>query len=521
MNNVEMLLGSLLIFIYASERFNTPRSTRSCTTALRYYCAMLAYLLVYLLAYYFLSKYPVLLNFLIPENDPELQIFSEDASTAILVALILALLVPKVPMISELDVRLRRFLHRLALIPYEVIRMSKDIQSREFTVPEAIRDQVQEEAISYGLSSEQNTSDLKSWNKIAALMIELRQWEVENPFSIFVHEREIEFRRLQDRYSTYSSLLANSIGLNKQIQDQPGMLSLQETANRLQQDLKQEHKKIMADIADFIAQASLTHCFRANSRALLLEKLGFEKQEKIVETGLSIHKNITLAGIMLVLLLISFTLFTREMINIERMMVRTSMIVAIYMSVVAWAVYPKVYWPWFRHEQGDFYPVAAYVVAGILAALTAMSINLFFNTLILLAGDNANTLGEAINMAWARFSTQSYPWLVMPLVTTVTLCLLVDLNFPDKISPLAGRIIKGGALALVMMLTSALVRLWLAFIIEFKQIHFIIPPLLTVQVVSATVGLLLGYFIPAWFVEPRKTVYEDLPEQSRFKGEPN
>jgi hypothetical protein len=244
--------------------------------------------------------------------------------------------------------------------------------------------------------------------------------------------------------------------------------------------------------------------FRANSRALLLEKLGFVKQESLVETGISIHKTIALAGIMLVLLLISFILFTREMINIERIMIRTAMIVAIYMSVVGWTVYPKIYWPWFRHRQGDFYPVAGYFVSGILASFTAMLINVFFNTLIRLASDHADTLIEAFGMAWARFSTQSYPWLVMPFMGTVTLCLLVDLNLPGRIHSLADRI-KGVELSLVLMLMSALVRLWLAFIILFKQVHFIIPPLLTVLVVSATVGLLLGYFIPTWFAEPRKS----------------
>jgi hypothetical protein len=505
MNSPEMFLGSLLIFIYASERFNTPTSTRSSTTALRYHSAMFVYLLVYILAYYFLSKYPVLLNFLLLENDPEVQKISENTSTSILVALILALLVPKLPMISELDVRLRRFLHRLALIPYEVIRMSKDIQTRGFAVPDAVSDQVQEEALRYGLSSEQNTSEFRRWSKIAALIIKLRQWERENPFSIFVHERENEYRHLQDRYNAYSSLLANSIGLNKQLQDQPGILSLRETAVRLQQDVEQENKKILADIADFIAQAALTYCFRANSRALLLEKLGFMKQESMVETGISIHKTITLAGIMLVLLLISFILFSREMINIERIMIRTAMIVGIYMSVVYWTIYPKIYWPWFRHRKGDFYPVAGYVVAGIMASSTAMLINVFFNTLIQLAGDHADTLMEAFGMAWTRFSTQSYPWLIMPFMGTVTLCLLVDLNFPDRINPLARRFLKGGALALVLMLTSALVRLWLAFIIEFKQIQFMIPPSITVLVVSATVGMLLGYFIPNWFIDPNKS----------------
>ena len=114
-----LVLGALLIFIYATERFNTPRTIRASTTAGRYYSAATIYLLIYLLTFYVFSKYPHLLKVLINDADVQKQMSAMDSSnTPIFVAMIFSLLVPKVPLISELDNRLRIFLHRLASIPY-------------------------------------------------------------------------------------------------------------------------------------------------------------------------------------------------------------------------------------------------------------------------------------------------------------------------------------------------------------------------------------------------------------------
>ena len=66
-----MLLGGLLIFIYATERFNTPRTIRASTTAGRYYSAATIYLLIYLVTFFLFSKYPHLLKLLISDTEAQ------------------------------------------------------------------------------------------------------------------------------------------------------------------------------------------------------------------------------------------------------------------------------------------------------------------------------------------------------------------------------------------------------------------------------------------------------------------
>jgi hypothetical protein len=59
---IEILIGAILITIYAHERFNTPPNVRASTTAVRYYVASVIYLMIYLITFYLLTKYPFLLT---------------------------------------------------------------------------------------------------------------------------------------------------------------------------------------------------------------------------------------------------------------------------------------------------------------------------------------------------------------------------------------------------------------------------------------------------------------------------
>lgn len=102
--NVSMILGAILIIIYAHERFNTPSTIRATTTASRYYVASVIYLSFYLATFYIFSKYPDLLRMLEVEGlvryDGDQ---NSNESTPVFVALLFSLLVPRFPMISELE----------------------------------------------------------------------------------------------------------------------------------------------------------------------------------------------------------------------------------------------------------------------------------------------------------------------------------------------------------------------------------------------------------------------------------
>ena len=92
-DNLEILFGAVLIAIYAVERFNTPPTIRTSTTAGRYYVAVIVYLLIYLATFYVFTKYPELVERLEEIFNIDLSkigasgITSGD-STAILVAVI-------------------------------------------------------------------------------------------------------------------------------------------------------------------------------------------------------------------------------------------------------------------------------------------------------------------------------------------------------------------------------------------------------------------------------------------------
>ena len=62
--NISMLLGAVLIVLYAMERFNTPYTIRATTTAGRYYAASGIYLSIYLATFYIFTRFPHLLQLL-------------------------------------------------------------------------------------------------------------------------------------------------------------------------------------------------------------------------------------------------------------------------------------------------------------------------------------------------------------------------------------------------------------------------------------------------------------------------
>jgi hypothetical protein len=60
--HVDVLIGGIFVAFFAADRFNTPASNRSSTTAMRYYTAATFYCLFALLLYSVVVKYPHLLQ---------------------------------------------------------------------------------------------------------------------------------------------------------------------------------------------------------------------------------------------------------------------------------------------------------------------------------------------------------------------------------------------------------------------------------------------------------------------------
>ena len=187
---IELLLGTVFVSVHAYDRFNTPPTNRASTTALRYHTAAVSYFSVYLLIYFLISKYPSLLGVLFVDDGSGVAKEAgsvvktlQELSPPLLVALLLTVLLPKIPILSNLDNWLRTNLQERAAIPHEARRMSRELRNAEFKVSPNVRDKIQKIMAADGFNPENIVFDEcyrpeHQWVKIAVLMAHLEsEWE--------------------------------------------------------------------------------------------------------------------------------------------------------------------------------------------------------------------------------------------------------------------------------------------------------------------------------------------------------
>jgi len=513
---IEILFGAFLIVIYAWERFNTPSTVRTSTTAGRYFAASFIYLLIYLVTYYLFTKYPNL-----PESikiDPAilegLPIEPGD-STPVFIALLLSLMVPKIPLISQIDNRLRRFLHRLAAIPYEAIRLSKEIQQANYLIPPRLRETLGQELIEWGFNAVDirfDTADpiVQRWLSIASLMLQLKEWEQAHQFNTFIQDRNGEYKRIREHYKRLGHLAQHTFALELQAKEQPELEALQDALSKFRTNLYNEEKAIFAEICDFISHGVLKACFRSGSRNSALLNMGFHNLLSGERTGLSINHSIALFGLLLILLLVNFILLRPTGAFIEHMLLKATMIVSIYSTAVIFAVLPKKHGAFFRYAEGGFYPTLGYLVCGLMAAGTSLGISLFFNALIATSNPEVPDMPVALGEAWSRFTDRSYPWLLMSFATAITLSFLIDWRRLQRLSTGWRRVAEGVMLVLVLGAAVTLVQHWISSLVQHNPDCLAaardgardlcrLPDMRMGLSVSAIIGSVLGYLVPTWY----------------------
>lgn len=126
----QVLIGAIFVLISAAGRFNTPHTNRSSTTALRYYTAFLCYLLVGLGLYFALLSFGPLLEAL----KIEAAYYGKLIASPPFVALLLTVLLPKVPLLAEGDAWILGHLQRMGAIPYEARRLTSKLHKARLDI---------------------------------------------------------------------------------------------------------------------------------------------------------------------------------------------------------------------------------------------------------------------------------------------------------------------------------------------------------------------------------------------------
>ena len=514
--HIEILIGAILITIYAHERFNTPPNVRASTTAIRYYVASAIYLMIYLITFYLLTKYPFVLgklNLMKPEE--------VTGATPIIVAMVLSMLVPKIPLASTLDTKLKLFLHRLAAIPFEAIRLSKELQACDYKVPghfdpehkhvKKLFDELKEQ----GYEQPEKLVDaeytvITNWINITSLMIQVKSWESKSQFSSFVQERAGQLDRIKDHYARLSSLVQNAYLLNQEMAKHKKLkndlgAAISKVTSKFDEDLQNEQRAMYSELCDFISHGLLKTCIMGTSRIRTLNNMGFADMHVENRVGLSVNSTLALFGILLILTLVNFILFQpkpvegAETVDRTRIMLMVTMIVAIYSAAVICAVVPKQLSPYFQASEKHSYPGGAYVMSGLLAMCASFIISMAFRTLLYALKPEYSGFVEPFQKAWEHFSTSSYPWLIMAFVCTLTLAFLIDWQQPKWIKPKYARVTSGVIQASILVSAVSLVHWWLTGLASSDSFHGQLPPLVQLIRVSTIIGFVLGFFVPAWY----------------------
>ena len=214
----EFLIGAIFVVFHTMGRFNTPETSRSGTTAAQYYLAEICYVVFFVIAYWFLARSPDLLRqFGITITDK-----AEGFASPFLAALCLTLLLPNIPVLSEMDRRARHRLHQIAAIPSEARRLSRTLQSCLWTVSAENRHEVKAALLTMGvqpghISFNPPAADAPAyprylWTKVSALMRRLNTWERDADFGSFLTEFPGEHERLRRRYRRLQGRASGALG---------------------------------------------------------------------------------------------------------------------------------------------------------------------------------------------------------------------------------------------------------------------------------------------------------------------
>ncbi|MCK5230081.1 MAG: hypothetical protein KAR13_07435 [Desulfobulbaceae bacterium] len=505
---IELILGAVFLSVHAYDRFNTPPTNRASTTAVRYHTAAVTYFSIYLCIYYVLTKYPSLLGVLAAydgggssEEIGSVVKTLQELSPALLVALLLTVLLPRIPMLSSIDNWLRAYLKERAAIPYEARRLSKELRNAKFNVSQDMRDKIHVALVEDGFEPRNIVFDESDqpeyrWTKIAVLMAHLEsEWESDRKFAGYIHSFSNHYRLLKDSYKRLSVKAKTCFRLNREIllggEDQQIHDAILEcTAN-----YKEQCNELLKNLCDFISRGVLKCQITHSSRWHALSAMGFKEPDTGPGGGPTINQVLTLLVILVPVLLLNFALFGSRLP--ENVLLMGTMIATIYTMAVMCALYPKGIWKFTRRDEHGTRPMLFYLVAGFAAVALAVPVSLVFKFFIFSISEE-QTMATAFLSAWNDFSMRSYRWMLMAFITAFFTAFHLDNRPFWKITCSRLRWIEGFVQAAVNLSAAYIVVCWL----DDQNLR---DRLICVLGTTAVIGFVIGFVVPHW--------YRDAPRQ--------
>ena len=514
---IEYIMGAALIIIYALDRYNMPPSNRSSTTAFHYYSTAFVYFSIYLFLFFVFSKYRNLLT-------PLLDVFGSDVSnelykqtgeaTPIFIALLLSVLLPKLPLFTSLDEKLRKSLQKIAAIPVAALKLSNRIKMSPFIVSEDIRDNIRQRLIDHGFHEDDIDFSPKDephslWIKIVSVMEELESGNDQETFSAekydfteFKYRNKAEYHKLKRRYRVLTEMAKNCFQVTRMDSGKHNEYELSKGSKQFMLSFNAQAKELFGDICLFISGGVLEHDLTERTRLQELKAMGFQITLKPTH-GMSVDKVVTLFALLITLLLINFIIFTPRGWDPQKLFIMAVMIATIYPLAVVCGIFPKQRWRFFHRSNTGDRPVTSYLLSGMMAVALSIPVSLTFKVLIFA---KTSTDVSALSLVWSDFLNNSYPWLFMAFTTAVVTAFLVDNRPSKRWSENKQRWAEGAVQSIITMLAGLFVHWWRSETLPPEKI--IIDPISLIAI-TLIIGFILGFHVPHWYRRAPKKQWEE------------
>jgi hypothetical protein len=492
---IDLMLGAVFVVFYAAGRFNTPRTNRSSTTAGRYFAALICYVLVGLVFYATLVHFPHLFAFALQGDEAAVTPWAKELSRPLLVALLLTVLLPKLPFLNDLDNWIRKCLQDMAAIPYEVRRLSAQLRKGNLEVPDELQAEVRQKLENSGFSSRDICFDgsptpVRLWTRLAVLLAKLEDWESDRKMAGYLATCPDEMERLRKRYEQLIPKAKMCFHLLNETAAGPATSRTHEAVVGYQEDFMDLLVELHNAVLDFIGRGVLHAELTDSARLNRLRALGFTVEWEAC--SFTFNQVMLVFGMVFSVMLAGGVIFSGTMngMTVGKMLTRLVMIALIYCVAIACAVFPKERWKFARRQPGQVRPVGFYIASGFLAVGLSQLVSFIFSCFLM----------HGLEGGWQRFLV-TYPWSLSTLATTVTMGVLIDNQVFPRWARWQQRVFEGLTQGLVMTSISYLVHCWLvermAQVITVPA-NYRVPDLNQVMIMAGIIGFVLGYCIPTW-----------------------
>lgn len=495
--NATYAFVSLCVAFYAHERFTNP-PVRAMTTAVQYHVAWFGYLVSTLTLFAGLSAVLAsteALKFLTLLTGAELSSDARKLPAPFLAALFLTTLLPRLPVLKDLDARIQQFFRDLGEIPYKALSLGWRLRNESLRMPEKVRERVAERLNAMGIEDAEAMIDSPRdtteaiWVKLVALMDQLNE-EVES-------NRRPRFKRHQE--PAYECILATFAG---QAEVAPVVFRMSAEQPLLARKFRHDCRELLKEVTDFISRGMLQSEYSLNRAYRALQRWGFESLNHDRSSRfLSINQLIEVVLVLLVWMFLFFLFVGGRAVDdnarVAEVLMKASAIALILGAAIACAIYPKCVFKRAAHRGSDgTRPWVFYLLSALLSAVCWVLIN---GVRLWLEGNHGMDGGQALSIAGQL--SEKRPWILIALSTAFFCAYMADNDFQRwKLSETAARWIEAIVMAIVLAATMYVVTRWLG---ELRPMRAERIPMMLAS--ASVVGFIIGFFVP--------TLYRRIPQR--------